>query len=96
MDTSPEEIVSTDSLGRRRQHTPEEKRRIVEETHLNRTKTESRRWISMGLIQSGRPRHPLRQKGGERLNVEIHARAVQGAQIARAIFDEYDGPWVTT
>lgn len=38
MDTSPEETVSTDSLGRRtgprRQHTLEEKRRIVEETHV--------------------------------------------------------------
>ena len=38
MDTSPEETVSTDSLGRRtgprRQHSLEEKRRIVEETHV--------------------------------------------------------------
>lgn len=38
MDTSPEETVTTDSLGRRsgprRQHTIEEKRRIVQETHV--------------------------------------------------------------
>jgi len=38
VDTSAEETVSTDSLGRRtgprRQHTLEEKRRIVEETHV--------------------------------------------------------------
>ena len=38
MDTSAEETVSTDSLGRRtgprRQHTLEEKRQIVEETHV--------------------------------------------------------------
>jgi transposase-like protein len=38
VDTSAEETVATDSLGRRtgprRQHTLEEKRRIVEETHV--------------------------------------------------------------
>ncbi len=41
-------------------------------------------------------RYSLREKGGERLNVEVDARAVQGAQIARAIFDAHHGPRVAT
>src|SRR5260370_33280742 len=51
--------------------------------------------VFYGQLRNG-PSDALGEKGCKRGNVEINARAVQGAKVARAVLYSYDSPLIST
>jgi len=51
--------------------------------------------VFYGQLRNG-PSDALGEKGCKRGNVEINARAVQGAKVARAVLYSYDSPKIST